>query len=365
MKIIFSICLTIILILLSGCSGDNEISKNNDDSIKTSPTYTTDNKDNSALAPSTSTEESENLALPKISNIDLTSENKVISRDDMVLNLSKNSIKGKLSVELKNSAPEDQKNLKIDSSAKSQILKTGELIISRDDMITRDDAKKEDFGLEFNGNISLAIPASAIPASAIPASGIEGMLKFQVEATDNKILALVALYDGSDSSEIGTPFKVPVKYEKSWAEGTDSLVLTLTPELMGSSEIKILPASLKIIFLFILKPLEETVSVNGHEFDALPAKADGTYNLNKAGLPFASIKTGEADGSIKVLLTTESEGAVIYYTKNGALPIEVVNDTNFRYNGADIVLAKGETLKAIAFKENFVKSEVYLLINGN
>lgn len=78
--------------------------------------------------------------------------------------------------------------------------------------------------------------------------------------------------------------------------------------------------------------------------------SDGT---SKNGTPVASVKGGNYTSTQKVVLTTDVEGAIIYYTTNGDTPTE----KSTKYTAA-ISVSKTMTLKAIAVKDGKMIGEV-------
>jgi hypothetical protein len=69
--------------------------------------------------------------------------------------------------------------------------------------------------------------------------------------------------------------------------------------------------------------------------------------------PTFSVESGEVSKGTKVTISTETDGATIYYTTNGSAP----TTSSTAYSGA-ITINSATTLKAIAVKDGMVNSEV-------
>lgn len=97
----------------------------------------------------------------------------------------------------------------------------------------------------------------------------------------------------------------------------------------------------------------ELTSVMALFVDEKPKDDNASDVTSGKGTPVASVKGGTYTSTQKVVLTTDVEGATIYYTTNGNNPTE----KSTKYTAA-ISVSKTMTLKAIAVKDGKVIGEV-------
>ena len=102
--------------------------------------------------------------------------------------------------------------------------------------------------------------------------------------------------------------------------------------------------------------IDEGMTIKAIAADPLNKKSPentATYTIAQVAKPVFSEAAGVVTMGTQVTITSTTEGASIYYTLDGTTPTSSSNI----YNGY-VVIAKDETIKAIAIKENYVDSEV-------
>lgn len=92
------------------------------------------------------------------------------------------------------------------------------------------------------------------------------------------------------------------------------------------------------------RPVVDVNKPNGGNFQS---------GLEKVSAPSFSVKGGSYSGAQSVVLTSDTEGATIYYTVNGSEP----TTSSTKYSAA-INVSASETIKAIAVKGGMVNSDV-------
>lgn len=92
------------------------------------------------------------------------------------------------------------------------------------------------------------------------------------------------------------------------------------------------------------RPVVDVNKPNGGNFQS---------GLEKVSAPSFSVKGGSYSGAQSVVLTSDTEGATIYYTVNGSEP----TTSSTKYSAA-INVSASETVKAIAVKGGMVNSDV-------
>lgn len=82
-------------------------------------------------------------------------------------------------------------------------------------------------------------------------------------------------------------------------------------------------------------------------------EASAAYTIAQVATPTFSVSAGMVTKGSTVELSTETEGATIYYTRDNSTPT-----TSSSVYSSAITLNYGQTIKAIAVKDNYINSEV-------
>ncbi|MBD5522477.1 MAG: hypothetical protein HDR03_14845 [Lachnospiraceae bacterium] len=94
---------------------------------------------------------------------------------------------------------------------------------------------------------------------------------------------------------------------------------------------------------------------------------EASYTIIKVETPTAD-KTGSVEKDTEIKLSSATEGAVIYYTKDGTVPDTADEDTLHAASPVKITITAGMTIKAIAVKDNCDNSDVatfnYKILDG-